>query len=1437
MPTCPAVRAERPPQHWRSVKMAARAPGTLRTQRLAARLGVEQQEYKGACLAVQACLRRLSVTATCRSVPNMIKVATAGWRLTDCALAPLMRHWCPPSSEPDLLLLDYGQLPQRVRVKTHGSDPLAVGPPMQFLKSKRSPEEVMKLASADQQDTGEMRLQLAQARQLVSGAARRRRRAVQVLEQLDLGYPVQIPGGGSIIGFRLFRGGRMLPRGLAGPETGWVADPAARTGSPKALVQPAASLASSSFDARSARLAALGQSSESSSGESSGSDDDPFGIVDTWADQYGDHETSVSRDAMDGGDLTATRAPAGALASKSLRRSGGELLQPLQITNTLGPGQPAWLGKGRSAAGWQHFVTIRAPFSSARVNSAGGLSVAWKSTVVPSATAKPTSSRGGSRLTKRKLPRASPPAESQAETWMQTGGSVATRSSRRWSDVPSRLHAGPRPPARSWYAELGGSDALQMASALRESISMAKTQLAEKRRLLARLDSAPGDAQHRMPFLRDDVRHRERLLAQKILELEARGYPVADLDRASQHASAAGIGGAAAGTSRLQPSAARQAGRGSSIGQNSLRREASAGAQTAGRPGSLGRQRPALMVSYKAVETVDELPSTVAIPNSNTPRPFSSRLHATGTAIPVLVEAPDVASALFSAVDDLAAASGLPAAHIAPARWLAPVGTRSGDSGRRAQSAASGRRLPAASVGASPLLPPPDTTNEPSAAPATSASQAVGSGASSSASQLRPDLGQGNPVEPSDEHVDVVAASRGTDLQIFPPEADFGSVRVGTEYAFPVQVRNGLADPRRIRIRQLETEGSSQSRATHSLRARYKSSVLPGGRRTDVIILLMANTPGPVAATCVIEGESGARIAYRVPIRAEALSKREFAAAAETASGLDQQVLAAAAEDLRPMNLSRAGDIVLGAGHDTGASVQSVTGISPGPGPSPFAASTRSPAVGGLPWSSVSPYIGQSYYSQGQLPAVGPGPLGGLSPATGLTTDSTASAGRMKIRAAQRALPTLTEGASDLVGRGGRRWAGSAVHEGSLEESDSPPGRPRHLDCAPITVGDGFGGGISADDDDADSQDSRDSAMARAGAATDGRDDERTGKATFDDMDPARLARKSLDVAGLNNRTSHHSRLAASVRAAVQNSRQAGRVGMSGTKDGLRAGDTASALPPPRLPGSILPPGTRATLHVADDIDAEDGSLSQFAHPFKALAVSGRVARDSPFFDKRMLRGALDHHAAPLSQPDLPELGAVPGRADRDIGFFPAFVIPGKTSPHVVPIVAAGAGPPIDFVPRALPRAETASEFEPESLADAASRSLAGPIGEGVRLAAEARARSISNVAESRPQQPASAAAIGSRQPARSNRRTAVRLRCAAVDAACSRAGRVQWGAPSASGAKDLDDDGEATSDSDEPQSAVVESSTAQLHNTTGLRRREMSRGTHGAAGALRPTA
>ena len=864
-----------------------------------------------------------------------------------------------PAAEPDLLLLDYGQLPQRVRVKTHGTDPLAVGPPMQFLNPKRSPEEVRRLASGDQQDASEMRLRVAQAKHLVSGAARRRRRAVQVLEQLDLGYPVQIPGGGSIIGFRLFRGARMPPKGLASPEAGWAVEPAAPVASPPGMVQSAASLASASLDARSARLAALGQPSESSSEDSSGPDDDPFGVLDAWADQHGDGENQGWRGVADSAELAATRGPTGTLASKTLRRAGGELLQPLQITNMLGAGQPAWLGKGRSAAGWQNFVTVRAPYTSARVDGSGGLAVAWKSVVAPSSAAKPVGSRECSRGPCIRAPLLSSGATPSSRDYQDGGSLPGSRASRRWSSVSTRVYDGPRPPARSWYAELGGSDALRMASALRDSVAMATRQLEEKRRLLAQLETAPEDARHRMRFLRDDVQHRERLLAQRMQELAARGFPLSELERAPGRAHSAGVGASVRQSPGLPLAAGASLGRAHTSRQSTACPGAGAMADScargAARPASLGRRRPALMVSYKAVETVDELPSTVSIPQPSAPRPFSSRLDGVGSAVPVLVEAPDIASTLFSAVDDLAASSGLTAAHTGPSRWLAPASEPGGeayDSGRFTRLSAS-KRLPAMAGTAS--RGPPAAPPEPFRDSAVPAGQAHGTGDAEAGQLAASDGEHARQGDPS-ERVEIRQASAGADLQIFPAEADFGSIRVGTEYAFPLQVRNSLAAPRRIRVRQLEAEGAAQSRATHSLRARYRSDVVPGGRRTDVIILLLARTPGPVTGSCVIEGESGARVAFRVPIRAEALAKQEFAAAAEAASGLDQQVLAAAAEDLRPMNLSRAGDLVLGAGHDAGASVQSVTGVSPGPGPSPFAASSRSPAAAGLPWTNISPY-------------------------------------------------------------------------------------------------------------------------------------------------------------------------------------------------------------------------------------------------------------------------------------------------------------------------------------------------------------------------------------------------------------------------------------------------------------------------------------------------
>ena len=544
-------------------------------------------------------------------------------------------------------------------------------------------------------------------------------------------------------------------------------------------------------------------------------------------------------------------------------------------------------------------------------------------------------------------------------------------------------------------------------------------------------------------------------------------------------------------------------------------------------------------------------------------------------------------------------------------------------------------------------------------------------------------------------------------LELFPSAANFGWIRAGVEYAFPIQVRNVRSAPRRVRVVQLVPSSSGTTVADFTLRVRYRSSVVPAGRRADIIILLLAHGPGNFHGSCEIHAE-GDDVGFSVPIQAKILSPLDFAAQAASATGFHADILRCAAEDLRPLDITRPGDLVLATGHTDGTTWRRVheATIQSSPGVRSRGARSRQQATTALLQAGAGDDFGQRGETQRSRASPSHSlrsrTAGGINPSDSLTP----GAGHLVPR------QLMASPGHQSLGVSLRSSAGFNADSAEADRSES--GKDAQLG-----------------DDDASSLDSRDAAMGHFGVTSDGLADEQGGRNVVHESDPSVAARSQLSRA---RRVRPHTRLAGTIHSFIRSDDDAGDAFPDATVvassfDPARIAPTAGQLSLGGQPGSILPPSTRSTLYVPDGMDEPGGSLSRFAHPAKATAVHARrslseAGGKTPGYrmgaseskgvvtlDKPAARGALLPGLRPLEQPQLAYFRNAEGRADADVAFFPAFVIPGKTCPHAVPIVASGSGPPVEFVPRAVPLAASqggSSSYETGS--SPPSRSWRGPL-------------------------------------------------------------------------------------------------------------------------------
>jgi hypothetical protein len=1107
------------------------------------------------------------------------------------------------------MLYEYGSLPSRLYRQKDVVDKLALGPEMNFRGVVRSggAEQVEQKESADA-----MMARVKLDRQFVSGAARRRRRAVQVLEQLDLGHPVQVPGGGALVGFRLFRGARLrydgaLPgAGLSGSNNG------------------------RQLDQISSRIQALEEEGSDSSG-----------------DEY--------------------VAPEGG-AAPSRPREPVVLLSPINISTQLSMDHPAWLGKGRSANHAESFVTIQAPFLSHRVGPVKGIATGCPLRVLPAAMAtamvrttglsrtpiSPPDYRlpSGGGLAEMSIRDADPATEGNA-TQRVKFPSKQSHSQARWKE-------GPRGVSHSWYRELGGTEELRAAKAWVEALERAREQLQVKQRLLREASAGPDKEVQlkRLHYLVEDVRLRQQWLLDKEAAVQRRGYQ--------------GVREAAL------PSPAR-----------------------------------------KAVTTVS-IPSEANQIGKMVHRDAGN----TGSRFVRSKSSPD-ASATYNGTS-LTAAFGQGVGTATNSRMRIEFSDQDGDSSPEREAKSSFRVLPAQSVDQAPDIFLPDREG-----PAVTR-QSLGSRSKAHAGvtyredallleESRPAVSQrrhnGNVrYEFVDEDIDITdplvssthalggepvvrrarrltlppapvasvaekggnaALSRSSrqpgsmgeatwhdyvsaPLEIYPPTANFGVIRAGMEYVFPVQVRNTRGFPRRATVRQLYWEGSLPNAPV--LRARLPHEPIPGGKRFDVCLVLMASSVGTFEGVCDLEAE-GEDCVFRIEIRAVVLSKHQFAVEVCKVTGMDPAMLEAAAETGRPIDMDTAKDTVMTAGHAARTigerSRVDATATPSSPGPSSAAGRLRHRLA------STSTDLDEVGFSATHL-----------SPRPALARHGSIDPQAERLTESSRMLADTSRGDS------------IRSHVRLAQESS-----------------------------DVASEDSRDDAMERFGLLADGRHEEQVGATTSGMPDPAVTARARASHKPGHNR---HGRLLAVAGSILRDHPDAEEeTPAAETSDQSEQepviADTAEDLPPAKLPGTLLPVGTRTTLHVPDAQDNADGSLHQHAHPLKAVAVQTRqrgIGSNTPFFDKTIMRGALSDQAGKLQQPVIDTLQRVPGRAREDVGFFPACVIPGKTSVHVVPIVPAGVGPPVEFIPRCLPRSNGPETLPTVELADKDSRSFRGPLGE-----------------------------------------------------------------------------------------------------------------------------
>lgn len=126
------------------------------------------------------------------------------------------------------------------------------------------------------------------------------------------------------------------------------------------------------------------------------------------------------------------------------------------------------------------------------------------------------------------------------------------------------------------------------------------------------------------------------------------------------------------------------------------------------------------------------------------------------------------------------------------------------------------------------------------------------------------------------EHWEKFYATR---LLIKPAHADFGMLRIGVEYCFPIGVRNLAPVGRRFRVRELVSLNLHQQ---VSLRVRFKGRPIPAGSRLDLMLLVCAEQPCRFEGRCVVEVE-GEPAPTVIPINARFLNATAFQDAAAQA--------------------------------------------------------------------------------------------------------------------------------------------------------------------------------------------------------------------------------------------------------------------------------------------------------------------------------------------------------------------------------------------------------------------------------------------------------------------------------------------------------------------------------------------------------------------------